>query len=129
MPASVARSPSALMRPCSSVGTLTTRPRPRPSICSDAKTETCDSSLVTTASGGAPTQPPPPTPPPALPRQRVAGRGERGKVRHRPAGDKTDAALFRQAEEIEKPTPRDLLGGCGGRRQNVKARVLIPDRS
>jgi hypothetical protein len=57
MRASVSRSASARIRPCSSAATRCTLDRPSPSICSDAKIVTWLSSLVTTAIGGAPMRP------------------------------------------------------------------------
>ena len=56
----------------------------------------------------------------------AACRGERREVGHRRAGHEPDARPGREAEQLDQPAARDLLGDRRSRRDHVQAGVLVP---
>ena len=64
--------------------------------------------------------------PARLGEDRAACRGERREVGHRRAGHEPDARPGREAEQLDEPVARDLLGDRGSRRDDVQAGVLVP---
>ncbi len=71
-------------------------------------------------------QPVPLDVPAGLREDTVARRGEGGEVGHRRPGHEPDARAIGQAQEIDEPARRDLLGDRRGRRERVQAGVLVP---
>ena len=90
-PASISPRASARIRPWSSAGMRWTRPRPRPSIWSETKIVTWDSSPTTTSIGGRADEPVHLVIPAAPLQHAVPGGGDRGEIRHGGAGREADA--------------------------------------
>ena len=59
---------------------------------------------------------------------RTPGRGERGKVGHRRAGDERRPRIVRQVQGFEHPPQRDLLDRGSDRGAHLAEGVLIPCR-
>ncbi len=116
---------SGRIRPWASTGTTSGSPSPRNR--SGRSTDGCRSAPTRTRTGGPPTRPRRMSWPARVRTVSRAGR-EAGEVRHRRAGHEADRALARQPEQVEDPTPGDLLHRRRGGRERAQPGVLVPRR-